>query len=229
MIVVPSDGGQIIALPRRWSFVFRAAISNAVIPGIARPMKSAFVHQPGWKVAVPSNAQDAVGLLRASLRGNDPVIFFEHRAMLDESWARRPYPGDDYILPFGQAKTTHVGDDITVVSWGAMVPRCEAAAAKGHSVEIIDLRTLMPWDKDAVLASVARTHRCLIVHEDLKTAGFGAEIAAIIADEGFTHLDAPVTRLTMPDIPSPHNPVLLEAVVPSIEQIAAKIDELVAF
>lgn len=188
----------------------------------------AFVHQPGWKVAVPSNAEDAVGLLRTGLRGNDPVIFFEHRAMLDESWARRPYPGNDFILPFGKARTTVAGDDVTIVTWGAMVPRCEEAA-KGRSVDVIDLRTLMPWDKEAVLASVARTHRCLIVHEDLKTAGFGAEIAAVIADEAFTDLDAPVARLTMPDIPSPHNPVLLNAVVPSVERIAAKIDELVAF
>ena len=188
----------------------------------------AFVHQPGWKVAVPSNAEDAVGLLRSGLRGNDPVIFFEHRAMLDESWARRPYPGDDYVLPFGKARTTMSGDDLTIVTWGAMVPRCEQAAM-GKSVEVIDLRTLMPWDKEAVLESVSRTNRCLIVHEDLQTAGFGAEIAAVIADEAFMDLDAPVARLTMPDIPSPHNPVLLDSVVPSVERIAAKIDELVSF
>ena len=188
----------------------------------------AFVHNPGWKVAVPSNVEDAVGLLRASLRGNDPVIFFEHRAMLDDAWARRPYPGDDYVLDFGRARTTRSGDDITVVTWGAMVPRCEAAA-EGRSADVIDLRTLMPWDQEAVLASVRRTRRCLIVHEDLKTAGFGAEIAAVVADEAFMDLDAPVARLTMPDIPSPHNPVLLDWAVPSIERIRAKIDELVGF
>jgi len=188
----------------------------------------AFVHNPGWKVAVPSNAEDAVGLLRTSLRGNDPVLFFEHRAMLDYAWARRAYPGDDFALPFGKAKTTVSGDDITVVTWGAMVPRCEEAA-EGRSVDVIDLRTLMPWDSDAVLASVRRTRRCLIVHEDLKTAGFGAEIAATVADEAFMDLDAPVARLTMPDIPSPHNAVLLDWAVPSVERIRAKIDELVGF
>ncbi len=100
-----------------------------------------FVHNPGWKVAVPSNAEDAVGLLRESLRGNDPVLFFEHRAMLDDSWARRPWPGDDYVLPFGRAKKTREGDAITIVTWGAMVPRCEAAA-EGVSADVIDLRTL---------------------------------------------------------------------------------------
>ncbi len=188
----------------------------------------AFVHTPGWKVAVPANAEDAVGLLRTALRGNDPVIFFEHRAMLDDAWARRPYPGDGYALPFGRAKTTVTGDDITIVTWGAMVPRCEAAA-QGRSADVIDLRTLMPWDSDAVLASVRRTRRCLIVHEDLKTAGFGAEIAAVVADEAFMDLDAPVSRLTMPDIPSPHHPVLLDWAVPSVERIRARIDELVGF
>ena len=188
----------------------------------------AFVHNPGWKVAVPSNAEDAVGLLRAGLRGNDPVLFFEHRSMLDFAWARRPYPGDDFVLPFGKAKTTVAGDDITIVTWGAMVPRCEEAA-QGRSADVIDLRTLMPWDKEAVLASVRRTRRCLIVHEDLRTGGFGAEIAAVVADEAFMDLDAPVARLTMPDIPSPHNPLLMEWALPSAESIRAKIDELVEF
>ncbi|MBV6303915.1 hypothetical protein KVP10_03395 [Candidimonas humi] len=188
----------------------------------------AFVHQPGWKVAVPSNAADAVGLLRASLRGNDPVIFFEHRAMLDHSWARRPYPGDDYVLPFGKASFCRKGDQITIVTWGAMVPRCEQAA-EGYSADVIDLRTLMPWDREAVLSSVRKTRRCLIVHEDLGTAGFGAEIAAVVADEAFMDLDAPVSRLTMPDIPSPHNPVLLDWAVPSADRIRDKIIELLGF
>jgi 2-oxoisovalerate dehydrogenase E1 component len=187
-----------------------------------------FVHNPGWLVAVPSNAEDAVGLLRAGLRGNDPVIFFEHRAMLDDSWARRPWPGDEYVLPYGRAKKTRAGDDITIVTWGAMVPRCEEAAAD-FSADLIDLRTLVPWDKEMVLDSVRRTRRCLIVHEDLKTGGFGAEIAAVVADEAFLDLDAPVARVTMPDIPSPHNPVLLNWAVPSVERIRAKVEELVGF
>ena len=187
-----------------------------------------FVHNPGWKVAVPSNAEDAVGLLRAGLRGNDPVIFFEHRAMLDDVWARRPYPGDDFVLPFGRARKVREGDDISIVTWGAMVPRCEAAA-EGVSADVIDLRTLMPWDSEAVLESVRRTRRCLIVHEDLRTGGFGAEIAAVVADEAFLDLDAPVARLTMPDIPSPHNAVLLDWAVPSVAGIRAKIEEMIAF
>jgi 2-oxoisovalerate dehydrogenase E1 component len=187
-----------------------------------------FIHNPGWKVAVPSNADDAVGLLRGSLRGNDPVLFFEHRAMLDDSWARRPWPGDDYVLPFGRAKKTREGDQITIVTWGAMVPRSEAAA-EGFSADVIDLRTLHPWDKDMVLDSVRRTRRCLIVHEDLRTGGFGAEIAAVIADEAFLDLDAPVARVTMPDIPSPHHPKLMEWALPSMERIRAEIDRLVGF
>jgi 2-oxoisovalerate dehydrogenase E1 component len=187
-----------------------------------------FVHNPGWKVAVPSNAEDAVGLLRGSLRGNDPVLFFEHRAMLDDSWARRPWPGDAYVLPFGRAKKTRQGDKITIVTWGAMVPRCEAAA-DGVSADVIDLRTLMPWDREMVLDSVRRTRRCLIVHEDLRTGGFGAEIAAVVADEAFLDLDAPVARVTMPDIPSPHHPKLMEWALPSPASIRAEIDRLVGF
>jgi 2-oxoisovalerate dehydrogenase E1 component len=187
-----------------------------------------FVHNPGWLIAAPSNAEDAVGLLRSALRGNDPTVFFEHRAMLDDAWARRPYPGDDYVLPFGRARKTREGDQISIVTWGAMVPRCEEAAI-GVSADVIDLRTLMPWDSETLLESVRRTRRCLIVHEDLRSGGFGAEIAAIVADEAFLDLDAPVARVTMPDIPSPHNPLLLEHAVPSVAKIRAKIEELVGF
>ncbi|MES2119163.1 MAG: transketolase C-terminal domain-containing protein [Pseudomonadota bacterium] len=187
-----------------------------------------FVHNPGWKVAVPSNAEDAVGLLRGALRGNDPVLFFEHRAMLDDSWARRPWPGDEFVLEFGRAKKTRHGDQITIVTWGAMVPRCEAAA-EGFSADVIDLRTLQPWDRNMVLDSVRRTRRCLIVHEDLRTGGFGAEIAAVVADEAFLDLDAPVVRVTMPDIPSPHHPQLMEAALPSPASIRAEIERLVGF
>jgi 2-oxoisovalerate dehydrogenase E1 component len=189
-----------------------------------------FVHAPGWRVACPSNAEDAVGLLRTALRGNDPVMFLEHRNMLDAASARRPYPGDDFALPFGVAKRVRGGSDITVVAWGAMVERCEAAAEKaGVSADILDLRTLAPWDSEAVLASVRRTHRCFIVHEDIGTAGFGAEIAAVVADQAFLDLDAPVARMTMPDIPSPHHPDLMEWALPSVERIAAKMQELVRF
>jgi len=187
----------------------------------------AWVHGIGWRVAVPSNAEDAVGLLRTALRGNDPTIFFEHRAMLDSAGARRPYPGDDFVIPFGVARTVRSGSELTIVTWGAMVERCEqAAGASGVDVEVLDLRTLSPWDKAAVLASVNRTRRCVIVHEDNATAGFGAEIAAVLAKEAFFNLDAPIERLTMPDIPSPHSPVLLDAAVPTVERIINTIQQV---
>ncbi len=187
----------------------------------------AFVHGIGWRVAVPSNAEDATGLLRSALRGNDPTLFFEHRALLDGAWARRPYPGDEYVVPFGVARRIRAGAEATVVTWGAMVERCERAVeASGVDAEVLDLRTLSPWDRDAVLDSVRRTHRCLIVHEDNLTAGFGAEIAACVAKAAFFSLDAPIERLAMPDIPSPHSPVLLEAAVPGVESIAQAIQQL---
>jgi 2-oxoisovalerate dehydrogenase E1 component len=187
----------------------------------------AWVHGIGWQVAVPSNAEDAVGLLRAALRGNDPVIFFEHRAMLDGAWARRPYPGNEFVVPFGEARIVRSGSELTVVTWGAMVERCEQAAAQSHvDAEVLDLRTLSPWDKKAVRTSVEKTRRCLIVHEDNLTAGFGAEIAAMLAQDSFFSLDAPIERLAMPDIPSPHSPVLLEAAVPSVARITRAIQSL---
>ena len=187
----------------------------------------AWVHGIGWHVAVPSNAEDAAGLLRAALRGNDPVIFFEHRAMLDGAWARRPYPGNEFVVPFGKARVVRAGSELTVVTWGAMVERCELAAAQSHvDVELLDLRTLSPWDRSAVLASVQKTHRCLIVHEDNLTAGFGAEISATLAQEIFFSLDAPIERLAMPDIPSPHSPLLLEAAVPDVARITRVIQQL---
>jgi 2-oxoisovalerate dehydrogenase E1 component len=189
-----------------------------------------WVHNIGWKVAVPSNAEDAVGLLRGGLRGNDPVIFFEHRALLDHAWSRRAYPGDDFVLPFGKAKMIAEGSDITIVSWGAMVDRCEEAAkASGYTADVIDLRTLMPWDREMVLESVRKTKRCLVVHEDNATAGFGAEIIAVVSRECFTDLDAPPERLTMPDIPCPYSPDLLNAVVPDADKIRAAIVNLATF
>ncbi len=187
-----------------------------------------FAHSTGWRLAFPSNAEDAVGLLRSALRGNDPVVFFEHRAQLDDPWARRPYPGDEFVLPFGKGTFIAQGDRATLVAWGAMVQRCEEAA-KGLDCDVIDLRTLSPWDSDMVLSSVSRTGRCLIVHEDSGTAGFGSEIAARVADEAFLDLDAPVRRLTMPDIPSPHNPVLMNAAVPSVETIRVELTALLEF
>jgi 2-oxoisovalerate dehydrogenase E1 component len=192
--------------------------------------EAAFAHAVGWRVAYPSNAEDAVGLLRGALRGDDPVMFFEHRAMLDASSARRAYPGDDYVLPFGRGRLVQAGDALTVVTWGAMVERCEAAAAElGASVEIIDLRTIIPWDKDMVLASVRKTSRCLIVHEDFQLTGFGAEIAAVIVDEAFLDLDAPVQRLAAPSVPVPFNTTLMDGMIPRVDQIRERMEWLLAF
>ncbi len=187
-----------------------------------------WTHVPGWQVVVPAHAEDAVGLLRTALRSPNPTIFFEHRHLLDAAWARRPYPGDHYALPFGQAARLSEGSELTVVSWGAMVERCELAAQQsGYSVELLDLRTLSPWDKSGVLNSVRKTRRLLIVHEDGLTAGFGAEIAATVASEGFYTLDAPIERVAVPDLPIPYNVGLMDAVVPSVERIAQAIDALI--
>ena len=189
-----------------------------------------FAHSVGWQVVMPSNAEDAVGLLRTALRGNDPVIFFEHRALLDATWSRRPYPGDDYMLPLGQARLLSTGDDLTVITWGAMVERCEAAVQQVTAdVDLIDLRTIMPWDKEAVLASVRKTSKVLIVHEDIGPVGFGAEIAATIAQEAFMDLDGPVERLATAAVPVPFNVGLMHALVPTIEAIRERMEGLLAF
>ena len=189
-----------------------------------------FSRMIGWNVAYPSNAEDAVGLLRSAIRGNDPVIFFEHRNLLDAKSARKPYPGDQYVVPFGKASHLKKGDDLTIVTWGAMCERCvQAVEDDDISADIIDLRTLSPWDKDAVFESVKKTNRCLIVHEDTQTAGFGAEISSQITSELFRHLDAPVRRLTMPDIPMPYNVGLMNAVLPGVDSISKLIKDLINF
>jgi 2-oxoisovalerate dehydrogenase E1 component len=188
-----------------------------------------WAHALGWQVAVPSNAADAVGLLRSAMRGRNPTIFFEHRSLLMTSDGSARYPGDDYVVPFGSATRVREGSDITVVSWGAMVLRCtEAADRFAGRVDLFDLRTVAPWDRDAVLESVRRTSRCLIVHEDTQTAGFGAEIAAVVAREAFWHLDAPVDRLAVADVPMPYHPSLLDAVLPDADRIAARIEALLS-
>jgi 2-oxoisovalerate dehydrogenase E1 component len=189
-----------------------------------------FAHAVGWIVAFPSNAEDAVGLLRTAMRGSDPVIFFEHRAMLDAPWARRFYPGDEYMIPFGKAKKISEGDDLTVVTWGAMVERCQLAAKElGESIEILDLRTISPWDREAVLESVKKTARCLIVHEDIEFGGFGAEVAATVVQEAFLYLDGPVTRLGAPSVPVPFNTGLMDGVVPTVARIQEKMAYLLAY
>jgi 2-oxoisovalerate dehydrogenase E1 component len=186
-----------------------------------------WAHAIGWQVAMPSNAADAVGLLRSAMRSPNPSIFFEHRSLLMTSDGSARYPGDGYVVPFGQGVRRREGTDATIVTWGAMVHRClDAADQHGGSLDVIDLRTIAPWDRDLVLGSVKSTGRCLIVHEDTRTAGFGAEIAAVLAKEVFWHLDAPVERLCVEDVPMPYHPDLLGAVLPSAEGIAERIEAL---
>lgn len=188
-----------------------------------------FAHSLGWQVLVPSNAADAVGLLRSAMRSGNPSMFFEHRSLLMTSDGSARYPGDDYVLPLGRANRLREGADLTLVSWGAMVHRCLEAADRFHSqVDLLDLRTIAPWDREQVLASVERTGRCLIVHEDTLTAGFGAEIAATVAKEVFWVLDAPVDRLAVNDVPMPYHSSLLDAVLPDADRIAERIAALLA-
>lgn len=188
-----------------------------------------YAHTLGWRLAFPSNAADAAGLLRTALRGEDPTFFFEHRALLDTSQARAPWPGDEYMLPFGRAGLRSEGEALTVVTWGALVYPVLEAAKQFSGIEVLDLRTIAPWDKETVLESVKKTGKCLIVHEDTITGGFAGEIMAAIASEVFEYLDAPPQRLATPDCPIPYNVGLMNAIVPGMDLIGAKIEWLLAY
>lgn len=192
--------------------------------------EAVYAHTLGWRIAFPSNAEDAAGLLRTALRGDDPTFFFEHRALLDTPEARRPYPGDEFCLPFGQAARLAQGDELCVVTWGAMVARClEAARPFAGRVSVLDLRTISPWDQEAVLEEVRRTGKVLVVHEDALTGGFAGEIIASIASQAFGDLDAPVERLATPDIPIPFNLNNMKALVPDVPNIREKMEALLAY
>lgn len=188
-----------------------------------------YAHTLGWRLAFPSNAADAAGLLRMALRGDDPTFLFEHRALLDAPGGRALWPGDEYMLPFGRAGLRSEGDSLTVVTWGAMVHTVFEAAKDSAGVEIIDLRTIAPWDKDTVLNSVKNTGKCLIVHEDTMTGGFAGEIMACISSEIFEHLDAPLQRMAVPDVPIPYNPGLMKSVIPAPEQMKKRIEWLIKY
>jgi 2-oxoisovalerate dehydrogenase E1 component len=189
-----------------------------------------YAHTLGWRIAYPSNAEDAVGLLRSALRGDDPTFFFEHRALLDTAEGRRPYPGDNFCLPFGKAAQLTHGDELTVVTWGAMVTRClEAAQPFAQRVAVLDMRTIIPWDQEAVLESVRHTGKILVVHEDTLTAGFAGEIISAVAGQVFTFLDAPPERLATPDIPIPYHVPSMEAVLPSVELIRSRMQALLDY
>lgn len=196
--------------------------------------EAVFAHLPGWQIAYPSNAADSVGLLRTALRGNNPVMFFEHRLLYRLREANRPYPGPDYMLPFGKAAQVRDGGDVLVVTWGDTVYRSLQAAealaqSTGAQARILDLRTVVPWDREAVMSAVKEIGRVLIAHEDTLTCGFGAEIAAQIADEAFVYLDAPVRRIATADVPSPCNDNLFEAIMPTARKIQTALEELVRF
>ncbi len=194
--------------------------------------ESIFTHIPGLIVMFPSRAADAAGMLRAAFRCEDPVMFLEHKHLLRQPYTRDPFPGPDYVIPIGKGQVLQAGSDVTVVTYGATVQRCRTAIESldpKASVELIDLRYLAPWDKELVAQSVTRTHRALVVHEDIRTSGFGAEVAAWIAEECFSELDAPVTRIGAKDCHVAYEPSLERAVLPQSEDIARAIGELLDF
>jgi 2-oxoisovalerate dehydrogenase E1 component len=196
--------------------------------------ESIFTHIPGLRVVFPSNALDANGLLRTAIRCDDPVLFLEHKRLYREPYGRAPNPGPDYMIPFGKAAITRPGTDVTVVTYGALVPRALQAAQKaerdhGISTEVIDLRTLSPYDWEAIATSVKKTSRVIVAYEDMKSWGYGAEIAARIADELFEDLDAPVKRVAAMDSFVAYQPELEDAILPQPEDLLRTIVELRAF
>jgi 2-oxoisovalerate dehydrogenase E1 component len=185
--------------------------------------ESIFTHIPGLLVAFPSRARDAAGLLRYAFRCDDPVLFLEHKHLYRQPYTRDPFPPSDYVLPFGVGSIVQPGDELTIVTYGATVEKSRVAAAallgEGYSVEVIDLRSLVPWDHDLVAESVRKTSRVLVVHEDVLTCGFGAEVASWIGEHCFEHLDAPVRRLAATDNHVPYEPTLEKATLPQVDDI----------
>ncbi len=196
--------------------------------------ESIFTHTPGMHVVFPSNALDAAGLLRTAIRCDDPVLFLEHKRLYREPFGRAPYPGPEYMIPFGKARIWKEGKDATVVTYGATVPRTLQAAQRlerehGISVEVLDLRTLNPYDFEAIADSVRKTNRVLIVHEDMLSWGYGAEIAARIGSELFDTLDAPVQRLAAKDVFVAYQPQMEDAILPQTADIFTAIQKLIAY
>jgi 2-oxoisovalerate dehydrogenase E1 component beta subunit len=198
----------------------------------SQSVEAFFAHVPGLKIVIPSTPYDAKGLLRSSIRDNDPVLFFEHKKMYRS--VRGDVPDTDYVVPLGSAAITHPGTQITVVAYGLMahyaLEAADVVAEEGISVEVVDLRTLRPLDKETVLGSVRKTGKCLIVYEDNRFLGYGAEISAIVAEEAFDYLDGPVSRVAGPDVPGvPYNHVLEDWFMVNPEKIADGVRKLAAY
>jgi pyruvate/2-oxoglutarate/acetoin dehydrogenase E1 component len=191
-----------------------------------------FAHCPGLKIACPATPADAKGLLLQSIRDPNPVLFFEHKHLYRR--IKGEVPEGDYTVELGRARLHQEGTDLSIITYGAMVYTAEEAARAvaekdGTSVEIVDLRSLVPWDKEAVLHSVAKTSKVIVLHEDTRTSGFGAEVAATIAEEAFDDLDGPVVRIASPDTPVPFSPPLEKAFLPQVDDVVAAIEELSAY
>lgn len=212
--------------------VVRMAIGGYIHGGPfhSQSPEALYTHTPGWLVAYPSNAADAKGLLKTACRMDDPVIFFEHKGLYRAIFAKTPEPGPDYLIPFGRARIVRAGEHLTAVAWGSGVVRCEQAAeelaGEGVSVEVIDLRTLLPLDEETVFASVRKTGRAIVVHEAARTGGFGGEVVARIVEHCFGDLDAPVRRYTAPDCFPPYAPALEAAVLPGREGVTQALRDL---
>jgi 2-oxoisovalerate dehydrogenase E1 component len=196
--------------------------------------ESIFTHTPGIRVVFPSNALDANGLLRTAIRCDDPVLFFEHKRLYRETFGRAPYPGPDFSIPFGKANLVASGKDITLITYGAVVPRAlravqQANAEHGLGIDLLDLRTLNPYDWEAIAQSVRKTGRVIVAHEDMLSWGYGAEIAARIADELFDYLDAPVRRVAAMDTFVAYQPVLEDAILPQPDDLLRAITELARY